>query len=230
MTFSTGIFSTIAAVAAIMPTKPADGFRDDGRVFSTETRQALVRERAGLAQQTGIQLFIDTNTYLDGSQSAGERSRALLKAWADNQRGVIICVDRSSRGLPILHVSADLWQRYTEPELITVLRLAAEEMGRSKVTEESITSGVRLLMKELGELEILARQRGNAFQSSDLLFAGIFSGCLFLGGFVIMLVARRLGQGEDHRAVQYYLPDVEVGQRFGAPCGGGVVVEVQYRR
>jgi hypothetical protein len=28
----------------------------------------LVRERAALAQQTGIQLFVDTNTYLKGSQ------------------------------------------------------------------------------------------------------------------------------------------------------------------
>jgi len=27
----------------------------------------LVRERAALAQQMGIQLFIDTNTYLKGS-------------------------------------------------------------------------------------------------------------------------------------------------------------------
>lgn len=230
MTFSTGILSMAAAVATMLPPAPVDGLRDDGRVFSTVTKQALIQERAAFAQQTGIQLFIDTNTYLDGSQSAGERSRALLKAWADNQRGVIICVDRSSRGLPILHVSADLWRRYSEPELITALRIAAEQMGRSKVTEESITSGLRLLMKELGRLENLARQRGNAFQSSDLLFAGIFTGCLFIGAFVIMLIARRLGQGEDHRAVQHYFPDVEVGQRFGAPCGGGVVVEVEYRR
>lgn len=98
----------------------------------------------------GIQLFIDTNTYLKGSQFAGERSRALLKAWADNQRGVIICVDRSSRGLPFLHVSADLWHRYTNSKLFTVLRLAAEEMGRNKMSEEPIASGVRLLIKGTG--------------------------------------------------------------------------------
>ena len=35
MMLSTGIFGMIAAVQAIMPTKLADGFRDDGRVFST---------------------------------------------------------------------------------------------------------------------------------------------------------------------------------------------------
>lgn len=229
MTFSTGILSMAAAVAAALPTKPTDGLRDDGRVFSTEMKQALVQERAAFAQQTGIQLFIDTNTYLDGSQSAGERSRALLKAWADNQRSVIICVDRSSRGLPVLHVSADLWQRYNEPQLITTLRAVAEQMGRDKITEESITAGLRLLMKELTQLENQARQRSHAFQSSDLLFAGIFTGALFIGSFVIMLIAKRFGQGEEARSVQHFFPDVEVGQRFGAPCGGGVVAEVQYR-
>jgi len=143
---------------------------------------------------------------------------------------VIICVDRSSRGLPFLHVSADLWHRYTNSKLFTVLRLAAEEMGRSKMSEEPIASGVRLLMKELGELEILAGQRGNAFQRSDLLFAGLFTGCLFLGVlFMAMVVARRPGKASDDRAVQHFLPGVEVAKRFGAPCGGAVVVEVQYR-
>jgi len=89
---------------------------------------------------------------------------------------------------------------------------------------------VRLLMKELTRLENEARQRSNAFRGTDMLFAGIFTGSLFIGGFVVMLIARRLGQGEEHRAARHHLPDVEVGQRFGAPCGGGVVVEVRYRR
>jgi len=232
MILSTGVLSTVAAVAAALPVAPADGLRDDAHVFSSETQTALVQERAAFAQQTSIQLFIDTNTYLDGTMSAGERARALLRAWSGDppQRSLIVCVDRSSRGLPVLHVSADLWQRYSEPQLITVLSDVAEQMGRDKVTEESITSGLRLLMKELTRLENLARQRGNAFQRSELLFAGIFTGCLFIGGFVVMLIARRLSQSEEHRAVQHYLPDVEVGQRFGAPCGGGVVVEVRYRR
>lgn len=232
MTFSTGILSMVAAAAMALPTKPVDGIRDDGRVFSTETKQALVQERAVFAQQTSIQLFIDTNTYLDSSMSAGERARALLRAWSrePDPRSLIVCVDRSSRGLPVLHVSADLWQRYSEPQLITVLSAVAGQMGRDKVTEDAIAQGVRLLMKELTRLENEARQRSNAFRGTDMLFAGIFTGSLFIGGFVVMLIARRLGQGEEHRAARHYLPDVEVGQRFGAPCGGGVVVEVRYRR
>ena len=232
MIFSTGVLSMVAAVTAALPLAPVDGLRDDAHVFSNETQAALLQERTQFVQQTGLRLFIDTNTYLDGSMTAGERARALLRAWSGDppQRSVMVCVDRSSRGLPVLHVSADLWQRYNEPQLITVLREVAEQMGRDKVTEESITRGLRLLMKELSRLETLARQRGSAFQSNDLLFAGIFTGCLFIGSFVIMLMARRLGQSEEHRAVQHYFPDVEVGQRFGAPCGGGVVVEVRYRR
>ena len=144
---------------------------------------------------------------------------------------MIICVDRSSRGLLFLHVSVDLWPCYTNPELITVLRMAAEQMGRSKVSEEPIASGAHPLIKEMGELEISARQRGNPFERSDLLFAGLFTGCLFLGVlFMAMLAARCSGQGENDRAVQHFLPGVEVGKRFCAPCGGGVGVEVQYRR
>lgn len=230
MTFSTAIISFAAAVATALPMKPVDGIRDDGRVFSTETKQALVRELAGFTSATGIRLFIETNTYLDGTQSAGERARALLRAWSDGSKAAVVCVDRAARGLPVLHVSADLWQRYSEPALITALRRAADEMGRSKVTEESIASGVRLLMNELTKLESLAQQRNRTMQSSDLPLAGAFAGCLIIGSFIIMLLARRLGQKESQGAVQHVLPEVEVGQRFGAPCGGGVLVEVQYRR
>ena len=232
MILSTGVLSMVAAVAAALPVAPADGLRDDAHVFSSETQAALAKEREQFGRQTGLRLFVDTNTYLDGTLSGGERARALLRAWSGDppQRSVIVCVDRSSRGLPVLHVSADLWQRYNEPQLITVLRSVAEPMGRDKVTEESIVTGLRLLMKELTRLENVARQRGDVFQSSDLLFAGVFTGALFIGGFVIMLIARRLGQGEEERAVQHHFPDVAVGQRFGAPCGGGVVVEAQYRR
>jgi len=133
MTFSIGILSMVAAAAMALPTKPVDGIRDDGRVLDGDEAGPGARARC-FAQQTSIQLFIDTNTYLDSSMSAGERARALLRAWSrePDPCSLIVCVDCSSRGLPVLHVSADLWQRYSEPQLITVLSAVAGHMGVTK--------------------------------------------------------------------------------------------------
>lgn len=64
----------------------------------------------------------------------------------------------------------------------------------------------------------------------DAFIAAAFAAVVLLGGLIAWFISRRLRQREFERAVQHSFPDVEVSQRFGANCGGGVIVEIAFRK
>lgn len=229
MSFAACIIGLALAAAPALPPVPADGIRDDARVFATETKAALVRDMQDFHTATGVRLFIDTNTYLEGDINPGERCRQLVKAWCGGDPGAVICVDRASKPMHAIQISPALWERSSELEVMPAMMAAAELIGRSQVNSDGLAEGARTLMKRLTKLEKLARSRERVMDHSDQLLAGAFAGCLAVGGLAAWLLTRWLRRYEKEQAVEHTFPDVDVGQRFGAPNGGGVVVEISYR-
>ena len=174
MSLTACIAGLLAAAASALPPSPADGIRDDARVFPVEARAVLSAEMQAFTSASGIRLFIDTNTYLEADVNPGERCRQLVRAWCGEEPGVVICVDRASKPMHAIQISPALWARSSELEIMPALLAAAEQIGRSQVSAEGLTEGARTLMKRLTRLEKLARARERAWvEVSSALLNGI---------------------------------------------------------
>lgn len=220
---------TLAAPTALPPA-PANGIRDDAHVFTPAGEAALVREMEAFHQATGIRLFIDTNTYLESGANTNERARKLVRAWNGTAASAIICLNRASELPPSVYASEGIWNRGTTLELVDAIRAAMAPLLARPLTETDALAGARALMKELTRLERNARNRDRLFQRHDAYLAAAFIAALMVGGLLTWLGVRLLRRDEAERAVQHLFPDVEVGQRFGATCGGGVIVAITYRK
>lgn len=228
MSLAACIIGLALAAAPPLPPAPADGIRDDARVLASENREALAKDIRAFTAETGILVFLDTNTYLASNTNPGERSRGLMQSWCGDQPGVVICIDRASKPMHAIQFSPALWERSSELEVMPLLQNVSELMGRTQITSESLDQAMHLLMRRLASQTQLSRLRSRIFDHSGKLLAAAFGGCLLLGGLGAVLVTRWLRRYETQQAVQHFFPDVEVGQRFGAPNGGGVVVEISY--
>lgn len=218
------------SVATALPPVPVGGVRDDARIFGEESRRVLSSQMEEFHNETGFQLFIDTNTYLELPDNTNDRARYLLKAWGGESPSVVVCIDRASQALPTIVASDAIWQRTTTLELMTAIRASAEQMGNRPITEAEAMDGMKALMDGLKRVESVARQREQLMSRQDLIIAGVFGIALVLGASLIWLVVRLLRSREATLSKQHHFPDVEVGQRFGAPNGGGVIVEISYRK
>ncbi|MBL9142375.1 MAG: hypothetical protein JNM99_01725 [Verrucomicrobiaceae bacterium] len=224
------IVTWISMAAAALPPAPVDDVHDDARIFGDESRRVLSVQMEEFRKDTGFRLFIDTNTYIELPDNANDRARSLLKAWGGKSPSVVVCIDRASQALPTIVASDAIWQRTTTLELMTAIRASAEEMGSRPITEAEAMDGMKALMDGLKRVESVARQREQFMSRQDLIIAAVFGIALVFGTGLIWLVVRQLRSREASLAKQHHFPDVEVGQRFGAPNGGGFMVEISYRK
>ncbi len=228
MTFSAHLLAMLAAAA--LPPAPVDGIRDDAHILSERAQQTMVTEMKAFTERTGLRIFLDTNTFLESSTNARIRAKQLLTAWSGEKAGVLVCMDRTSQEPPGIQVSDQVWKRSSEPEVLAAIDEASVILSGPKVDEVAVVTGLRSLMEKLVKLDQLAGARTKIWRPSDKLLAGGFLACVLIGGLITLLVSKRLKRTEGELATQHYFPDVSVGQRFGAPFGGGVIVEVSYRR
>ncbi len=221
---------TVLAELPQGPAAPPDGIRDDARAMSPEARQALVAEMKAFEEKTGIKVVVDTNTYLEQNVGTLERCRALLDHWIGARPGVVFCLNRSVKPVPFIMFSPVLLERYPDPDLSQAAGETTDAMTKVSSPENRMPVGVRVMMARLKVLEKAAHRRAQLFHRRDLEMIAGFGGFLIVAGAVTLVIVRKRRKVEDDEAIQYHFPDAEVAQRFGAPSGGGVVVEVSYRR
>lgn len=228
MKFIASLLSLLAVAA--LPPAPTDGIRDDARVLSERGRATLVKEMQEFNARTGLLMFVDTNTFLDNSTNVRARARQLLPAWSGVRAGVLVCIDRSASEPPCIQVADPIWKRSSEPEVLAVIDEATRRLGEQGMSETTLINGMRLLMEKLSELDQLATARAEVWKHSDRLLATWLLACALLGAACTWLISRRLRSSEGAESAQHWFPDVSVGQRFGAPIGGGVIVVLTYHR
>ncbi len=213
-----------------IPPAPADGIRDDARAMTIEGRKSVAAEMQKFEHRTGIALFVDTNTYLEGDQTAMDRSRALIAGWIGHRPGLVFCLNRGARPVPLIFFSKELSERYPEPDLSLAAAETMESMARVSAPENRLPVGVRVMMNRLRALESANASRNRLFHRHDIEMMAGFGALLFVTGLIALLIIRFHHKEEAIEAVKHQFPDVEVSQRFSAPGGGGVIVEVSYRR
>lgn len=137
------------AAAAALPSAPADGISDAARIIGDQDRAALTQAIASLQKDTGVRLFIETNSYLGETVNLGERTRDLIREWGQGQPSAVICVDRSSTAPPSIQFSEAVWARYNTLDVVNTLRTAVSEMIELPVNSTELAKGVNQLVTGL---------------------------------------------------------------------------------
>jgi hypothetical protein len=221
---------SLSVLASDLPPVPADGLRDDARFFTKEGAAQLRAEVQALEQATGIRGYVDANTYIEGGQRGTERAQQLVQSWGQGRSAVVICLDRSAPRPGALDVSADLWERFTEPELMALIAKTVLAMGDGRTDETAVLKAVREMREGFTEQHAAATARARVLGGHDVGMLIAFLLVLGLGAALTMWLVRRNQAREAEADVRHYFPDVEVAPRLGAPNGGGVMAAVQYRR
>lgn len=217
--------SLLSAWAQDLPPAPAQGLRDDTRALSEETRSALSREISACRQDLNLDLWFTASTFLDSGQTIREEARDLRQFWSPQREAVILAYDRAS-DTQALSLSPGLWERYPSAQILSLLQKSTVSMSDKNLSlENRVATTLRMLIQELRSLEKQRHQSEislspEAKRLAKLLALTFGLAAILLGG--IGIANRRQ---ELLSAWQSFFPDVQVGTRFGALHGGGVMVE-----
>lgn len=146
----------------------------------------------------------------------------------EEKPGMVLCVNRGASVIPVLQYNAAMQAIYPDGDLVTLSREIAVNIEATVRPEEKMPVALRTVLNRMKELHALAVRRAVPMEARDWKLAGLLLAAVLFLAVVGMWSLRRLDVDELSELEQRELPEVEVGQRFGAPCGGGVLVEVQY--
>jgi hypothetical protein len=218
-----------AAGEEALPERPADFIRDEGRTLAPEIKVVLSQQIQQFTEKTGVQLYVDTNTFLLGAGSALHRARQLVLHWLDEDKpGMVLCVNRGASVMPVLQYNAAMQAIYPDGDLVTLSREIAVKLDETLRAEEKMPVALRTVLSRMVELHALAERRAIPMEERDWQLAGSMLAALLLLALLGHWWLRRVDVDELSDLEPQELPEVDVGQRFGAPAGGGVLVEIQY--
>jgi len=102
-------------VSAALPVTPLNHLRDDARIFSAVEEIGLNDRLVAFSVETGVDFFVETQTFLPSGMDAGARSRQLMREWSNGRAAIIIAVDRSRPTTPTIQLSHALWDQFSSP-------------------------------------------------------------------------------------------------------------------
>lgn len=218
-------FCLLLSCLATAQVVPSVVYVDDStRAFSEEDRSALEQELAAFHAETGVLLTVKAVAYLESSETMRRATQVARRATAPTGPVAAIMAERGKKGFGISH-SPELWQLYPLADMVEVLRLAMHEASKPNPeigNRLAVTS--RLWMAQVRQLEAARRQGLPVLKEKEMpiFLAGIgVLGLLGLGG---LYFGSREHVRTGLRNQRFPLPEAAVGQRLGAPFGGGRVV------
>ncbi|HRJ09653.1 MAG TPA: hypothetical protein PK490_10025 [Prosthecobacter sp.] len=202
---------------------PRDGIHDDARAFGAQTRQVLAWEIAGASARAGCAFWVSVDSYNGSGRNIRRHARDLRRAWSGDADAVLLAYERSSNQLGF-SFSPGLWEKHTPAALAVLVHEAGASMSRTDTSlEERLSGAVSVLLEGMRRLEEGRIRSARPLSIADRRLAAYFTPVLAAGAllfFAAGMIARR-GPGMDTR--ESCFPEVQVGCRFGAPHGGGVV-------
>jgi uncharacterized membrane protein YgcG len=224
--FSFVLAFAFKATAQDLPPAPADGLRDDTRALSPGLRAQLVQDMATCRAALDADIWFSAGTFLQSGQSIRLQARTLRQHWSPGGRdAILVAYDRSSDAHG-LSLSPGIWERYPSAEITTLIQRSMATMAdKSQPLEKRLST---MLSQMLQNLQTLEKQRHRAAQPLSRHHVRLAQGFAISlgGGAVLLALLGTLSRKRDLQASwQSFFPSVQVGIRFGAPHGGGVIVE-----
>ncbi len=213
------------AAAGDLPAPPPDGLRDDTRALSEKARAELVSEMAACRTAIGADVWFSAGTFLGPGQTIALQARTLRQAWSPGKDAVLLAYDRASDA-HTLSLSPGLWNRYPSAEIIALMQRSIAAMAdKSQPLEARLSQALRTTLLKLQTLEKQRLQSTVTLSRHHLRLAQTFAIALGAGAVLLALASSRVRRRDVQAAWQSFFPQVEVGTRYGALHGGGVIVE-----
>jgi hypothetical protein len=213
-----------------VPAAPADGLHDDASVLDPAQRAAAAQSVAE-ARSAGVDLYVAVYSVLIG-ETIEQRAERLKAAWCPDGNGLIVVADTASNQCTYLsHVDEAEWISTAELQRIfadsgaAAATLAPDAPSAEKILAVIGTLGPRLRDAMLKHRELT---RHRVSPSAWWVFGGVTVSVfafLALGALAIRWFRHRQ---RATTLTPLYFPTVAVGERFGAPFGGGVIAEVHF--
>lgn len=207
--------------------RPEDGIYDEARALTEETHAVLATEIAKVRAEFGCEVWLSAETRGGAAGYLRARARDLRQAWSGERESVLFAFDRAGNQTA-LSFSPSIWQKHSPAELAA----AAMETGvlmadKSVPLDARLTAAMRALLQRYAAVETGHRRVGKPFLLLERRLAAYVAPLLAVGGVALFLFGslRRDPLGEVVDQVEF--PEVEVGKRYGAACGGGTVVARQ---
>lgn len=204
---------------------PEDGILDDARALSGSMRQQLVAELQSFREDLKCDAWITATSFPAADMTVRRQAQVTRRAWSGERPAVLLAYDRASNSVAFSFAPA-LWDRYPAAQLIEIMQDArAVFADRSLTLDERFALATRQWTDRLREMEAVRLRHSLLLQREERHFAKIVALLLFGGALVAGILgyaARRRTASAEQR---HYLPDIQVGMRFGAPHGGGVMAE-----
>lgn len=219
----------VRGAGASAPPLPEDGVRDDARILGDALRQELVKELQALHEATGLQVLVDTTTFLPPDIAPAQWIRTLRDGWLAGKPGVIVSLTRRTEGPPLVDASPSLWPLLGDPHVYAIMQRATKAGASGQNLEAKLTASVRSLITDLHSADQRRRQHSAWLLSEERWLAGGLAALLAVAALLTWLMVRRSRRLAAERAAVKLLPDVIMHTRLGAP-GGASVVEHSYRK
>jgi hypothetical protein len=215
-----------------MPEAPSDGILDIAEIFSTPQRQILSEKIAQVRKQHSFAVYVVTYTFVYG-EDANQRAERFVSQWLPQQQGAILVYDKGGKGdAPILGMA---WRQNEARELPNsaiqqVMQLAkrAAEAHPANQAALRVSAATEELLSGVDRTRALIESSRKITRMNQLkILGGVLGAMLLCLG--VLSGAQRFSKRREQRASESYLfPEVEISPRYGAPYGGGVVVQMHH--
>ncbi len=233
-TGSLPIFRSIPALAGLWLifagwslAQPTDGIQDDTRALSADTRRQLAQELKLFKEDLKCDAWITASSFAPAGVTVRQQAQITRRAWSSERPAVLMAFDRAS-GSSSMSFAPDFWARYPAAELVEIMQETRRILNDTKLTlDERLALATRSWIDRLRIMESVRLRQSLWIQRGEKRFAlAMFT--VLAGGAAIAAV---LGFASRRRSVRagrrFHFPEVQVGMRFGAACGGGVTAEIK---
>ncbi len=195
---------------------------DTTRALDPAQTAALQRDLQAFSEETGLRLHVKAIPYVDPGMTMRAATRLARREFGRQGPVALILVERGRNGLGISH-SPELWQRYPLARMIETLRstLAKASASPAGSIDAKLLSATGQWMAEIRRLEQERRNAARLLQEPERPVLWTFLALLGAGGLATLLLTARSRTRAAANTQRYEFPEMLVGQRLGAPYGGG---------
>lgn len=210
--------------ATTLASEPTQRIFDSAHMLSPAKHAELQEKLAEFSAATGCEVFIQAETYLESGMTARTAARTARRFVSGSGPTALFLSDRAKDSIAISQ-SPEFWQRFPIAALVENLRTAMAQAQRPNLSpEERLTGCVETWLEGILRLETERQAKQKVLPPTQRPIAIAYASILSLGALATFFLGsrgRRLLAAEQH---QMLFPEVQVGQRLGAPHGGGVIV------
>jgi hypothetical protein len=223
------LWRVIACLAVGLSPAQAEPVRrifDSSHLLSPAAHDTLALQLEAFSVETGCAVFVKAETFLESGLTARAAARSARQSLVTSGPAALFLSDRAKDSIAISQ-SPDLWQRYPMARLVENLRAAmAKAQLPDSTPEQRLTACVEVWLAGIRRLEVERRATQQVIPPSQRPLTLVYASLLGVGTLAALLLGRRDRLSLAAEQHQILFPDVLVGQRLGAPHGGGVIASL----